>query len=417
MYLSSLFSSRPSPRAWSALSLAALVLPVIAQDRTTEKGEAQISDPTAECTAYYYAPVSTQLTTFPTIWQPATLLANDTRGQAVWNSIQASVPTSIQPKGVANNSLQGVTYNAAADPDCWWTAGAAGSKCTTPKLAGLSPDIASVPEPRTMGYGFDDGPNCSHNAFYDFLQTQNQKATMFFIGSNVMDWPLEAQRALADGHEICVHTWSHLTSFASQDAFAELWYTMQAIKLVTGVTPTCWRPPFGDVDDRIRAIAKGLNLTTIIWQYDSNDWRNGVDGITPADVDANYNQFIGNETSGTFNTVGGIMLTHELNNYTMQEAINMYPKLKAAFDHIVPIGTALNKTHPYVETNYTLPTFSEYVGGQTTTNSSSSGSSSNGNNSGSGQTVQGGSNNGASAMSVPHAGTFVAAIALFASLF
>lgn len=26
------------------------------------------------------------------------------------------------------------------------------------------------------------------------------------------------------------------------------------------------------------------------------------------------------------------MLTHELNNYTMQEAMNFYPKLKAAFD-------------------------------------------------------------------------------------
>jgi hypothetical protein len=23
---------------------------------------------------------------------------------------------------------------------------------------------------------------------------------------------------------------------------------MKAIKLVTGVTPTCWRPPYGDVD-------------------------------------------------------------------------------------------------------------------------------------------------------------------------
>jgi peptidoglycan/xylan/chitin deacetylase (PgdA/CDA1 family) len=54
-----------------------------------------------------------------------------------------------------------------------------------------------------MGYGFDDGPNCTHNAFYDFLASQNQKATMFYIGSNVLDWPLEAQRALADGHEIC----------------------------------------------------------------------------------------------------------------------------------------------------------------------------------------------------------------------
>ena len=27
---------------------------------------------------------------------------------------------------------------------------------------------------------------------------------MFYIGSNVADWPLEGMRALADGHEICV---------------------------------------------------------------------------------------------------------------------------------------------------------------------------------------------------------------------
>jgi hypothetical protein len=26
---------------------------------------------------------------------------------------------------------------------------------------------------------------------------------MFYIGSNVLDWPLEAQRGIADGHEIC----------------------------------------------------------------------------------------------------------------------------------------------------------------------------------------------------------------------
>ena len=54
-----------------------------------------------------------------------------------------------------------------------------------------------------MGYGFDDGPNCTHNAFYDYLASQNQKATLYYIGSNVMDWPLEAQRGIADGHEIC----------------------------------------------------------------------------------------------------------------------------------------------------------------------------------------------------------------------
>ena len=72
------------------------------------------------------------------------------------------------------------------------------------------------------------------------------------------------------------------------------------------------------------------------------------------------------------------MLTHELNNYTMQEAMNFYTTLKRAFtvchspaiinsqtdmsDHkggLVPIGVAYNKTQPYVETDYTFPDYAE----------------------------------------------------------
>jgi peptidoglycan/xylan/chitin deacetylase (PgdA/CDA1 family) len=245
----------------------------------------------------------------------------------------------------------------------------------------LSPDVANVPEPKTMGYAFDDGPNCSHNAFYDFLESQNQKATMFYIGSNVADWPYEAQRGIDDGHEICVHTWSHryMTAFASEDAFAELYYTIKMIKLVTGVTPTCWRPPYGDVDDRIRAIANALGLQTIIWKFDSNDWRVGINNITAADVDTDYQLFINNETAGNFNSAGAIMLTHELNNFTMSEAVKWYPTLKSTFSYLVPIGVALNKTYPYKETNYSLPTFEQYISGQLTVagnNSTGTGSSS-----------------------------------------
>lgn len=134
-----------------------------------------------------------------------------------------SVPTNIPVKGTITGDFSNFTptYNSS-DPDCWWTY----HNCVTPKLAGLPMDVSSVPEPLTMGYGFDDGPNCSHNAFYDFLSEQKQKATMFYIGSNVMNWPLEGQRGLADGHEICAHTWSHryMTAFQSEDAFAELYY-------------------------------------------------------------------------------------------------------------------------------------------------------------------------------------------------
>ncbi|KAI0034824.1 hypothetical protein K488DRAFT_44649 [Vararia minispora EC-137] len=421
MLLSSLLNSAPS-RLLAVSSFIALALPALAQDRTTEAGEASITDPTLECTAYYYAPVGTALAAgeFPTVWQSATLLPNDTEGQQIWASIQPSVPTNIQPKGNRNSSLANVTYDAVADPDCWWTVGQAGHKCTTPKHNGLPNDTWNVPEPLTAGYGFDDGPNCSHNAFYDFLTSQNQKATMFYIGSNVMNHPVEAQRAIADGHEICVHTWSHgyMTSFPSSAAFAELWYTMKAIKLVTGVTPKCWRPPYGDVDDRIRAIAHGLNLTTILWGWDSNDWQNGIGGVTDADVDNFYSQFVGNATAGNFNSVGGIILTHELNNYTMSKAIEWYPRLTAAFKHLLPVSVALNISQPYVETNYSLPTFAQC---HTTANpsnaSTTSGSTSSGTGTGSGSGTT--NTSGASAAFSPRVllvGTLAAVFGAIAAL-
>ncbi|KAJ7479709.1 carbohydrate esterase family 4 protein [Mycena latifolia] len=365
-------ASTPSLAFTSLLALRAL-----AQDRTTEAGEAAVSDPAVECTAYSYAPVTAAKANFPTIWQPVTSVpTNDTTGRAKFLAMNSSIPN-IAPKGTLAGDFSSFTPTySASDPDCWWTY----DKCVTPKLSGLDADIASVPEPRTLGYGFDDGPNCSHNAFYDYLTEKAQKATMFFIGSNVMDWPLEAQRAIADGHEVCVHSWSHryMTAFTNEGAFGELWYTMEAIKLVTGVTPTCWRPPFGDVDDRIRYIASQLGLETIIWKYDSNDWKMGEAGVTAATVQANYDALISNATSGAFDSVGAIILTHELNNYTMQTAIDNYPKLVATFDHLVPIAVAQNKTQPYVETNYSMQSFASYIANHsaTTTNSSSSGSSS-----------------------------------------
>ncbi|KAG1824559.1 carbohydrate esterase family 4 protein [Suillus subaureus] len=379
MRLSSLFTSQPAVSS-ALIATTLFTSSVSAQDRTTEQGEAQITDPNQECTAYSYAPVSAALAAneFPAIWTVADILPNDTNAQAKYQSIQSQIPN-IQPKGTQPASLlgdfSGYSY-PSSDPDCWWTY----DQCTTPKLAGLSPDLAAVPEPDTLGYGFDDGPNCSHNVFYDYLSQNNQKATMFYIGSNVMDWPLEAQRALADGHEICVHTWSHkyMTSLTNSQALRRvlLLYVMQAIKLVIGVTPTCWRPPFGDVDDRVRSVAHALGLRTIIWQYDSNDWREGTGSITAADVDQNYENLISRAQNGTFATGGTIMLTHELNNFTMAEAVKFYTQLKSAFKYLVPMGVATNQTQPYVETNYSLPSFDQCATNTIIWSGSSSGSSS-----------------------------------------
>lgn len=131
------------------------------------------------------------------------------------------------------------------------------------------------------------------------------------------------------------------------------------IKLVTGVTPQCWRPPYGDVDDRVRAVAHAMNLTTILWTYDSNDWMVGETSATPAQIDQNYEALIAKAEAGAFNERGTIILTHELTNFTMSEAIKMHPKLVAAFKYLVPVGVAYNWTQPYLEQNYYLPSFAQ----------------------------------------------------------
>ncbi|KAF7316104.1 Carbohydrate esterase family 4 protein [Mycena indigotica] len=355
-------------------SLAPLLLAFLASRvyaDGTEQSEAALG-PTQACAPYSYAPVTAAMTAskFPPIWQPvAGILSGDTAATSLFSSFSSSIPN-IAPKGtlgVPDPNAQ--SKYPATDPDCWWTA----STCTTPKASGVNPDVAAVPEPQTLGYGFDDGPNCSHNAFYDYLTQKNQKATLFYIGSNVMDWPLQAQRAVADNHEICVHSWSHrsMTAFTNEQAFAELYYTLQAIKLVTGYTPTCWRPPLGDVDDRIRFIAQKIGLYNVLWKYNSNDWEVSSGAATPAQVQANYDTLMNDAKSGKFSTSGAIILTHELNNYTMQTAIDNYPNLAAAFKYIVPVGVALNKTQPYVESNYTQKSFAQYTGTQPPTGGSS----------------------------------------------
>ncbi|KAF7296997.1 Carbohydrate esterase family 4 protein [Mycena indigotica] len=374
-----------------------LGLTTLAAAGPTTEAEASALLGEAECQPYGYQPVTNAILAkqFPPIWVPVPSLQNDTDALAKFRSIEANIPK-IAPKGENGVPSNTTVYDRAADPDCWWTQ----AQCVQPKAAGVKPDIFNVPEPRTLGYGFDDGPYCGHNAFYNYLSQKNQKATMFFVGSNVLNNPLQAQRAVADGHEICVHSWSHafMTAFNNEQAYGELYFTMKAIKLVTGYTPKCWRPPRGDVDDRIRFIAQSLGLDNVMWKYDSFDWEKGLNGVTEDTVRSNYEKLISDASTGVLNTAGAIILAHELSNYTMQVAVDYYPKLAAAFDHIVPIAVAFNKTQPYAETDLTMPDFKQYIA-QRPASSSNSSSSNNSNGKGDGKNDSSNSTNGKTSVS------------------
>lgn len=189
-----------------------------------------------------------------------------------------------------------------------------------------------------------------------------------YIGSNVLDWPLEAQRGIVDGHHICVHTWSHryMTALTDNQVFAELYYTLKVIKYVMGITPTCWRPPYGDVDDRVRSIAQGLGLRTIMWNVDTNDWNLEPYGPIPtASMQQTYSSIIAMATQPAAATGGVIVLEHELEDGAMNMSRAQYPAMKAAWKHIVPLSACLNITNPYPE-DIVYPDFAEYISGDVT---------------------------------------------------
>ncbi|KAG1459202.1 hypothetical protein G6F56_006213 [Rhizopus delemar] len=308
-------------------------------------------DVTQECT--YYSPDSSLFSfnssEWPTIWETATTngMAESAEFLSLYNSIDWTKAPNIQPRTLTSDGgLDMTNYSSSEDPDCWWSA----STCTKPKLTDVNEDIYRCPEPETWGLTFDDGPNCSHNAFYDFLTENKLKATMFYIGSNVVDWPYGAMRGIKDGHHIAAHTWSHnyTTTLTNQEVLAEFYYTQKAIKLATGVTPKYWRPPYGDVDDRVRWIATQLNLTAVIWNLDTDDWAAGLTTTIDA-VEQTYEDYITMGTNGTFATSGNIVLTHEINNNTMEMAVENLPKIMSAYKQVIDVATCYNISYPYFE--------------------------------------------------------------------
>jgi peptidoglycan/xylan/chitin deacetylase (PgdA/CDA1 family) len=97
----------------------------------------------------------------------------------------------------------------------------------------------------------------------DYLSSFGQKTTYFQIGSQILEGYQVTQRQYSEGHEICVHTWSHpdLTTLSDEQIYAELQWTIYIIHATIGQTPKYFRPPYGSIDDRVRTVAATLNLT------------------------------------------------------------------------------------------------------------------------------------------------------------
>jgi len=88
-------------------------------------------------------------------------------------------------------------------------------------------------------------------------------------------YPDVAKQVAADGNRIGNHSWDHpnLTKLSyNYLVTGQLQPTNAKIKAVTGQTPTCMRPTYGAVNDRVRGAIADEGMDVAMWDVDPRDW-------------------------------------------------------------------------------------------------------------------------------------------------
>ncbi|KAF8922250.1 hypothetical protein CPB85DRAFT_1266590 [Mucidula mucida] len=240
--------------------------------------------------------------------------------------------------------------NAGENGNCWWTCGG----CTR------DTDITTCPTKGSWGLTFDDGPAPYTPALLKYLDEKDLKATFFTVGSRVLSYPAMLQAEYMEGHQVAGHTWAHpaLTTLENDQIIAELGWTRKVMQEVIGVTPNMFRPPYGDIDDRVRAIATAMGMYSVMWTrisptqtFDTHDFDIQSGLFTPEGVLQSWEFILGNASKLD---TGFIALEHDLYQQTVEIASGyILPDAIAQGFDITPIVNCINQplANAYIETN------------------------------------------------------------------
>ena len=143
-------------------------------------------------------------------------------------------------------------------------------------LTDNSKAIKKVPTThKVVALTIDDGPHYKTTPqMLAVLREKNVKLTLFILGENAVMHPEILAQAVADGHEIANHAYSHkpLNKMSKAEIGEEMDKAEKAITVVAP-KPTLFRPPGGAYNETVMAQALQRGYTTILWSVDPGDWR------------------------------------------------------------------------------------------------------------------------------------------------
>jgi peptidoglycan/xylan/chitin deacetylase (PgdA/CDA1 family) len=163
---------------------------------------------------------------------------------------------------------------------------------------------------------FDDGPSGRFTrALLDGLQKREVKATFLLCGYRIKEYPKEARRIHAEGHEIGLHGYSHscMADMCQETLERELADTLAL--LPASCKPAFLRPPGGKCSDVVLEAARQADLGVLSWSVDPRDW---------ASHDA---KVIGQAVVQRVRD-GDVILLHDMSDSSVEAALTIVDELK-----------------------------------------------------------------------------------------
>lgn len=132
---------------------------------------------------------------------------------------------------------------------------------TTEKKVALTFDAA---------WGADDT-----DTLISVLKKYNATATFFVVGEWVDKYPDEVKKLSDAGFDVMNHSATHpyMTNLNEDGMKEQLKVCNDKIAAITGKTPTLFRPPYGDYDNKVISTVESVGMKTIQWDVDSLDWK------------------------------------------------------------------------------------------------------------------------------------------------
>lgn len=197
-----------------------------------------------------------------------------------------------------------------------------------PRTPGHRVSQVNVPG-KYVALTFDDGPSSANTPqILDILQRHGARATFFVLGENAARNKSLLARAVAEGHEIANHTYSHIkmTGVGKQTVAREIERTNEIIKSATGFYPTAMRPPYGAINSGlVDMMYNDYGMHAVLWDVDTRDWQHpGVGTVVQ--------RAVGNAQPGS------IILLHDIHASTVNAVEDIVTGLQARGFKLVTVS-------------------------------------------------------------------------------